>query len=147
MSVGAEILVESMRESIVAEARTWIGTPYHHKAHVKGHGVDCAWMPIEVYRHFGFIPPDFDPGHYASDWYMHKSEEIYLRQVEKFGRRIEAAKPGDFALFKLGRCACHGAIVIDPDHVIHADLRTGKVEIASISQDLHRRLHSYWTVF
>lgn len=135
------------RAAIVAEAKTWIGTPYHHQAHVKGAGVDCAWMPILVYKHCGYVPADFDPGNYAPDWYLHKTEEIYLQNVQRFSKRTTEPQPGDFALFKLGHCACHGAIIIEPDFVIHADRRTRKVEIACISQDLIRRLHSYWTVF
>lgn len=139
-----------VRAAIVKEALSWIGTPYHHKAHVKGHGVDCAWMPLNVYQQFGLVPADFDPGNYASDWYLHKTEEIYLKQVEKFSTRLPSGvSPGiaDFALFKLGHCACHGAIVIDEDMVVHADRRTGSVQRARISTDLIRRLHSYWTVF
>ncbi len=29
------------RAEIIAEARTWLGTPYHHQGRVKGVGVDC----------------------------------------------------------------------------------------------------------
>ena len=30
-----------IRETIIAEARAWIGTPYHHQAALKGVGCDC----------------------------------------------------------------------------------------------------------
>ena len=34
----------------VAEALTWLGTPYHHhQGHVKGIGVDCGTLVFEVY--------------------------------------------------------------------------------------------------
>jgi hypothetical protein len=29
------------REAIVAAARSWLGTPYHHQASLKGVGSDC----------------------------------------------------------------------------------------------------------
>src|SRR5215207_7343246 len=32
------------REQIVAAARGWIGTPYHHQASVKGVGCDCLGL-------------------------------------------------------------------------------------------------------
>lgn len=31
-----------MRNEIIDEARTWIGTPFHHQQCLKGHGVDCV---------------------------------------------------------------------------------------------------------
>jgi NlpC/P60 family putative phage cell wall peptidase len=38
------------RAAIVAEARTWIGTLYHHQASVKGIGCDCLGLVREVWR-------------------------------------------------------------------------------------------------
>ena len=38
---------------LVEEARTWIGTPFKHQGRVKGVGVDCYGLIIEVSRHFG----------------------------------------------------------------------------------------------
>ena len=35
---------------IVTEARTWVRTPYHHQARLKGVGVDCAGLVIGVAR-------------------------------------------------------------------------------------------------
>lgn len=30
------------RAAVIAEAESWLSTPYHHEARIKGHGVDCA---------------------------------------------------------------------------------------------------------
>ena len=65
------------RAAVVAEARSWIGTPYHHAADVKGHGVDCAMLLVRVYCDLGLIEP-FDPRPYTRDWFLHRSEERYL---------------------------------------------------------------------
>lgn len=140
------------RELVVQEAMSWLGTPYHHKQHVKGAGVDCVWMPIMCYRPFGLLPADFDPGFYTRDWYLHKSVEIYMAGVEKHSRRLaedEAPLPADFAMFKMGRANSHGAIILGDGLIIHASAPNGKVEIASIAEDgpLRRRLHSLWTPF
>lgn len=45
---------------IVITARTWVGTPYHHQARVKGVGVDCAGVVIGVARELCMVPLDFD---------------------------------------------------------------------------------------
>ena len=43
------------RAAVVAAARSWIGTPYHHAADVKGVGVDCAMLLVRVYSDLGLI--------------------------------------------------------------------------------------------
>ena len=55
-SEGAE------RVAVVAAARSWLGTPYHHAADVKGRkgGVDCAMLLVRVYCDLGLVEP-FDP--------------------------------------------------------------------------------------
>ncbi len=40
----------SAREAIVAEARSWIGTPYRHGAALKGSGCDCLGLVRGVWR-------------------------------------------------------------------------------------------------
>jgi len=39
-----------IRCSIIAEARSWIGTPYHHQAALKGVGYDCLGFVRGVWR-------------------------------------------------------------------------------------------------
>ncbi len=38
----------SDRERIIAEARGWIGTPFHHQGRVKGEGCDCIGLIVSV---------------------------------------------------------------------------------------------------
>jgi hypothetical protein len=59
------------RTLVVAAARTWLSTPYHHAADVKGHGVDCAMLLVRVYCDVGLVEP-FDPRPYTRDWFMHR---------------------------------------------------------------------------
>lgn len=113
-----------LRAAIVAEAETWLRTPYHHQAAVKGHGVDCAQILIEVYAAVG-LAAKFDAGYYPSDWMLHRSEERYLGNVEQYCTRTEVPLPGDIALFKFGRCFSHSAIVVDYPSVIHAQREDG----------------------
>ena len=118
---------DTRRAQVCAIARSWIGTPYHHMGRVKGAGVDCAMFPLEVYREAGLIG-EVEVPYYSADWMLHRSEEIYLGMVQRYAREIEApaataagsAAPGDFVIYKFGRCFAHGAIVIDWPTVIHA---------------------------
>ena len=41
------------RLEVVCEARTWLGTPFHHQARAKGEACDCAGLVIGVARALG----------------------------------------------------------------------------------------------
>ena len=115
------------RAAVVAEAMSWVGTPYHHHARIKGVGVDCAQILIAVYAAAGVVPA-MDVGHYPTDWMLHRSEEVFAGWIEQAGAApVDEPQPGDIALFKFGRCFSHGAIVIGPQQVVHACITAGRV--------------------
>jgi cell wall-associated NlpC family hydrolase len=118
--------MELLRQAIIAEARTWLRTPYHQHGTLKGQGVDCAMLPIAVYAACGVIAP-FDPGIYPPDWHMHRNDEKYLNLVRARSVEVDQPQPGDFALFRIGRVFAHGGICIGNGLVIHASLRLGVV--------------------
>jgi len=113
--------IDFEREVVVAAARGWIGTPYHHAADVKGHGVDCAMILVRVYCDLGLVEP-FDPRPYTRDWMLHRSEERYLGLLLERALPVEAPGPGDVILFRVGRCFAHGGIVTkaEPLTIVHA---------------------------
>jgi cell wall-associated NlpC family hydrolase len=116
------------RELVLAEARSWAGTPYHSNAAVKHAGADCALMPLAVYR--ATLPnlPDIPVPRYVDQWHLHRGEEIYLDYVHELGaREVEHPDPGDFVLFKQGRLFSHGAIVLEWPSIIHAVVISGVV--------------------
>ena len=98
------------RAAVVAEARRWIRTPYHHGAQVMGHGVDCVLILRAVYNAVGLtdIP---DPRPYPMDWHLHRSEERYLAGLERYSVEVDEPGPGDVVIFKWGRCFAHAGIV------------------------------------
>lgn len=110
---------QAQRAAVVAEARAWLGTPYHHHGAVKGVGVDCAMLPIAVYHACGLMPL-IDPRPYPVDWMMNRSDEIYMGVVEQYAHAVEQPLPGDFALWQFGRTFSHGGIVIEWPLVVHA---------------------------
>jgi cell wall-associated NlpC family hydrolase len=114
------------REAVVAEAETWLGTPYHSGARIKGVGVDCAMILAAVFEAAGVIP-HVDPGTYAADFGLHRDEEVFLGWVERYGYPVEKPQAGDVALFVYGRCFSHGAIMTSATGLIHAVRRDGMV--------------------
>jgi hypothetical protein len=123
------------RQTVVAEARSWISTPYHHAADVKGHGVDCAMLLVRVHCDLGLVEK-FDPRPYTRDWFLHRSEERYLETLLGSAQEIRSPSVGDIALFRLGRCFAHGGIISksDPLTIIHAHSGVGRVTEGRVAQ-------------
>jgi cell wall-associated NlpC family hydrolase len=127
-------------DDVIAAARTWVRTPYHHMARVKGHGVDCAKLIIAAFVESG-VNEDFDPGFYTPDWHHHRSQERYLEFIERymvqidqdwndepFNKRIGfVAPPASVVVIKLGRTFSHSALVTEWPNVIHANVHDGCV--------------------
>jgi cell wall-associated NlpC family hydrolase len=111
----------AQRAAVVAEARAWIGTPYHNCADIKGIGVDCGMLLVRVFVDTGLIAP-FDPRPYPIDWHLHRSEERYLGFVFDRGCEVAVPQPGDVMVLRYGRCYSHGGVVTQtsPLAIVHA---------------------------
>lgn len=117
------------RTAIVAEAESWIRTPFHDDARLKGIGVDCAQFVAACYIASG-ATPEFETPRYVAQWFMHRSEERLRDFVLQFGKQIDEkqAKAGDLVLYKIGRAFAHAAIITDwPMEIIHAHKLSGMV--------------------
>lgn len=120
MSQSPRPSTDALRATVVAEAETWLRTPYHHRARIKGAGVDCAQILIAVFSSAGLIEV-FDPGDYPPDWMLHRDEERYLDLVRVYAHEIDGPPlPGDIAVWRYGRTFSHGAIVTEWPNIIHA---------------------------
>jgi cell wall-associated NlpC family hydrolase len=110
----------TLRQCVVAEAETWLRTPYHHMGRIKGGGTDCLMLLAEVYEAAGVIG-HVDVPFYPPDWNLHRDAERYLHGLMRYAREIaRPPREGDVAVFKFGRCFAHGAIVIAWPRLIHA---------------------------
>lgn len=134
------------RQDVVAEALTWLRTPYHHQGRIKGAGVDCAMILCEVYQETGHIP-FIDPRPYPPDWHLNRSEERYLAWIDQYAHEVKNPLPGDIALFKFGRCVSHGAIVVEWPVIVHSYLHEGVVLASGADDYLAKRLHKFYSVF
>ena len=131
------------RESVVAEALSWLGTPYHPHARIKGVGVDCAHILCAVYENAGIVQ-HVDPGYYDSCWHLHRNEELYLQWIERYCEPVEVVAPGDVVLYRFGRTYSHSAIVIDDDLVLHAYIGRGVVLSRLSEEPLAGRDSTRW---
>jgi len=140
------------RAAVVAAARSWIGTPYHNCADVKGAGVDCGMLIVRAYVDTGLVAP-FDPRPYPPDWHLHRSDERYLGFVFERCAEVAAPQPGDVMIFRIGRCYSHGGIVTTagPLTIVHAYHQARCVLEDEIAHDAFLceasrkpRFFSYW---
>jgi NlpC/P60 family putative phage cell wall peptidase len=110
------------RAAIVAEARSWIDTPYRHQASLKGVGCDCLGLARGVWRAFYSTEPEPIPA-YSRDWAEARGEETLAIAA---GRHMTAVPPadmraGDLLIFALNSHAPakHCAILVTPDRMVH----------------------------
>ncbi len=111
------------RTSIVAEARSWIGTPYRHQASLKGVGCDCLGLVRGVWRAVIGDEPERAPA-YGRDWAEASGDEAFARAARTHLIEIGPAQilPGDVLLFRYAPRypAKHAAIVADAELMVHA---------------------------
>jgi NlpC/P60 family putative phage cell wall peptidase len=111
------------RDIIVATARLWLGTPYHHQASVRGIGTDCLGLVRGIYRDLYGDEPASVPG-YSRDWAEASGEETLLTaaRTHLLETAIDAARPGDVLIFRWrdGLAAKHAGLICGPDRMIHA---------------------------
>ena len=137
---------QDIRERIVEEAISWVGTSYHSGANIKGVGVDCGQILIEVYGNVGAINK-FQVEAYPMDWALHRSEEKYLKFVEEYCDKVDSFQKGDIVLYKFGRCVSHSGIFIDEEgNMVHALANVGVIYSHFKEGDLKDRVHGFYRV-
>ena len=111
------------RNDIVAEARRWIGTPYHHQASILGIGTDCLGLVRGVWRVLHGAEAEAVPA-YARDWAEATGAETMLAAARRhlMERADSSAAPGDVLIFRYRAHAVakHVGILSSPTSMIHA---------------------------
>ena len=138
---------QEQRAAVVSEALTWLRTPYHLNASVKGAGVDCGTFLIAAFHGVGLID-HVDLGMFKPDFHLHRSSEVYLDWVGQYCEQVDRDPlPGDIVLYRYGRIVAHGVLVIDWPRVIHAK-QVGGVQYADALQPSmatrQDSIHSFW---
>ncbi|MGD9828801.1 MAG: NlpC/P60 family protein [Hyphomicrobiaceae bacterium] len=130
------------RAEVVAAARSWLATPYHHQASVRGVGCDCLGLVRGVYRDLYGREPEDVPA-YSRDWTETATSEPLLTAALRHFRPADDRPPsaGDLLVFRFraGSMAKHLAIATDPQRMIHA-VETAAVREVALSPWWRRRL-------
>ena len=136
------------RSAIVAEALSWVGTPYHHHGRIKGVGVDCAQILIAIYCDALRLAPPIDVGTYSTQWHLHRGEEVYLDWLATGGaHQVQTPAPGDIAVFRFGRTFSHSAICVADNEFVHAYVELGVIQSRLTEAPLQGREAQFWSIF
>lgn len=113
---------EERIEALVAEAYTWLGTPFRANAAFKGSGVCCHLFVAEVFMAIGAVArqdfPTADPNHSISQ--TESLIEPFMASMPGFAEVEGPTLTGDILGFKIGGCTHHLAIVLRGEEMIHA---------------------------
>ena len=128
-----------LSDRILAEARKWIGTPWHHNQCCKGVGVDCARFYQGILKNACGV--EFELENYS----RRASNGSLLRQIRAVTVLNELTIPndsqaGDLLVFMIGAEPGHCGVSTG-DGMIHADQGRGMViEIPNLGQAWRSRL-------
>ncbi len=142
------------RHRIVAEARSWLGTPFQHQARLKGVGVDCIQLCIGVGEATGVLSVDAAVYRRFQGYGRQPSPRRMGEALAMHCRRIEPADVliGDMAWLEWrDELPMHLAIIGEADGadgprrtLIHAYARVGRVVEHGLVAEWPDRISSYW---
>lgn len=115
--------MDNLRQKIINEARSWIGSPFRHQGRSK-QGVDCAGLIYVVYKNTVGLEPDKD-----FTFYQEKPSSIFVfRAIRSYATRIKEcdAGPADVIIISFNNSATHLGIMTDIG-IIHSDAIVGRV--------------------
>ncbi len=131
------------REAIVAAARSWLGTPYHHQASLKGVGSDCLGLIRGIWRELYGPEPEAMPP-YTRDWGSATGSETLLAAACRHLvplRDASAAGLGDVLVFRMrdegvakhagiiSALPASGLVERNGGRIVHAQEGVGVIEI------------------
>lgn len=110
---------------VIETARTWIGTPYRHQAHLKGVGCDCIGLIIGVWQDlYGYVPDDFVLPPYSRSWAEETQLDLMTQYCKKYLNEVYAKdrQPGDVLLYRMipNGPTKHAGILASTTTMIHA---------------------------
>ena len=134
------------RSDVVAAARGYLGTPYHHQGASRGAGCDCLGLVRGVWRDLYGTDPEAVPP-YTPDWGEVGHDEPLLDGARRHMQpvRLGEAREGDVIVFRVQpqAVAKHVAILTTPfaavpTRMIHA-LSRDQVRDVAVTDGWRRR--------
>lgn len=133
--MNIELLTENeQRAALLAEAETWLGTPFHFGQGLKGVGCDCARFIVGAIENCGLKKIQHDFNLFSGDWHFHSHEDHYAARVMRFAAKLPVGAqplPGCIALARVGKSVevnGSGGIIVQWPTVIFAHPSRGVVK-------------------
>ncbi|WP_396189776.1 NlpC/P60 family protein [Flavobacterium sp.] len=110
---------------IVEHARAYIGTPFKHQGRLKGVGVDCAGLCINVMKELDYEIIDVKAYDRVPNGNLF--DKIVNANLKR--KHFEDVEPGDFLTFNFDQDPQHIAVVseVNPLKIIHSYQKAGRV--------------------
>jgi hypothetical protein len=145
--------------AFVAEARSWLGTPFRENCCTKGAGggVDCVRFALAVHVACGACD-SFEvetlPVEFVRNWHVHHTESRVFDFFHQPGvrarlRRIdEDDQPiiGDMVAVKIDQCVHHLGLFCGPE-VLHVGIHGGVMAHSIHHPDLKKHIVAYYRIF
>ncbi|MCT8999651.1 NlpC/P60 family protein [Chelativorans intermedius] len=133
--------------AVVAEALSWVGTPYRHQASRKHVGCDCLGLVRGVWRALYGTEPE-TAGPYSMDWAETGGGERLLEAARRHFLPCPAGVPaaGRLVLFRWRPHlpAKHAGILVAEDAFVHA-YEGRAVVVSSLVPQWRRRIAGVFT--
>lgn len=120
------------RWQIVNEARSWVGTRWHHGASLKGVGADCVGLLTGVAEACGIAEAaEYRAGNEFHGYGREPDPAVLLAACERWLERIPIAEAtlADIYVMRFAEAPQHFAIVsaVDPVYIVHAYAQARRV--------------------
>ena len=132
---------------MIAEARTWLGTPFNHQGRIKGVACDCIGLIMGV--GIALKLAVYDPHSQTARSYLsYGRSPDPVRMREGIGRwlhtiPVEQAGLADVLYMAWSREPQHVGLITDIG-IIHAYARAGKVVEHRLDADWQSRIRGAW---
>jgi len=135
------------RADVVAEALSWVGTPYRFGCQEKGKGADCAEFELKPFKYARLIPRGVRPPRAHRDAYVgakvdpDEFRNFLLRYCDEvpYADRM----PSDIATFLVNGLERHVSIIVSvrPDSIVHA------VQLSSVRIQRLRKVSALKSIY
>lgn len=111
--VRERLRVSALSDSVIEQARTWLGVPFRHQGRTR-HGVDCVGLVLCVYADVGIELPD-------NPVYERETSDQRLEQLAgKYFRTAPIPERGDILQYRVQGFPTPHVAIYTGETIIHA---------------------------
>jgi len=142
----------SLNEKIVLQAKTWIGTRFHHQGRLKKTdsdpgGCDCVGLLVGVAMELGLQSKGLGYFHEQDikNYSLFSGHQELVSIIDSLLYKTHDFLPGNILLIKTGVKLYHVAILSENNKIIHCSIELGCVTEEIITQNLKKRICSVYS--